>query len=78
MTSKSTKKVATSCGESGNSGKGEKSKEKAVTGAVGGVCDSDSLDGQCVRQQITKEKLDGYCQHLGDGKGECYLVLLLL
>ena len=77
MTCKSTKKVATSCGESGNSGKGEKSKEKAVTGAVGGVCDGDSSDGQCVRQQLTKEKLDGFCRHLGDGRGECLFSVIV-
>ena len=63
MSCKSTKKVATSCSDSGKSGKGEKSKEKAVAGAVGGGCDGDSSDGQCVsaRQQLTKEKLDSFC-----------------
>ena len=70
ITSKTSKKVALKC-ESGKS-KGEKSKEKSDIGAVGGVGEGDSSDGQCGREQITKEKLNVYCRHLGDGKGECY------
>ena len=77
MSSKSTNKVVTSCSDSGKSVKGEKSKEKVVHGAVGGGGDGDSSDGQCVRQQLTKEKLDGFCRHLGDGRGECVVCVIV-
>ena len=80
MSSKSTKKILASSDVSGESVKGEKAKEKVVTGAVGGCGGEESSDDQCVgvRQQLTKEKLDGFCRHLGDGRGECVILVLLL
>ena len=65
-------------GESGECKKGEKSKEKSVGGASGDGGEVSSDGGDNVRHCITKEKLDALCRHLGDGQGECIVVVLLL
>ena len=51
---------------------GEKDKGRSDIGAVGFVVGSDSSDGVCEKEKISKEKLKVYCRHLGDGRGECY------
>ena len=66
---------------SGKSGKckGEKPKGKGVGGASGdGSGEVCSDGGDDVRRCITKEKLDALRRHLGDGRGECIVVVLLL
>ena len=80
MCSKTAKKVSASGGVGGESVKGEKAKEKVVAGAVGGCVDGESSEDQCAgaRQQLTKEKLDSFCHHLGDGRGECVILVLLI
>ena len=73
--------MSVSCGGAESSVKGEKSKVEAVGGAASD-CDGDrssSEDQVCAgaRQCLTKEKLEGFCRHLGDGRGECCIVVLL-
>ena len=66
-------------GERGECNKGEKPKDKCVGKASGdgGVEVSAGGDGD-VRRCMTKEKLDALRRHLGDGRGECIVVVLLL
>ena len=71
-----TKEKVSACCASGEVVKGEKAKEKIDAGVVGG---EDSSDTQCDgARHIPKEKLEGFCRHLGDGRGECCVVVLLL
>ena len=84
MVPKSIFKGSPSDSDTRQSVKGEKSKKKVVTppstlaaaGAVGGgessTDDNDAKDaGFC----IPKSKLGDFCRHLGNGRGECYIVL---
>ena len=80
MASKANKKVSALVSDGGESVKGEKVKEKVVVGATGGCCGEERSEDQCVgaRRNLTKEKLDNLCRHLGDGRGECIILVLLL
>ena len=81
MVPKSSFKGSASDSDTRQSVKGEKSKKKVVTppstlaaaGAVGGGESSrdDNDAGFC----IPKSKLGDLCRHLGNGRGECYIVL---
>ena len=66
-------------GERGECRKGEKPKDKSVGKASGdgGVEVSAGGDGD-VRRCMTKEKLNALRRHLGDGRGECIVVVLVL
>ena len=81
---KSSVKGSASGGEGGEGVKGEKSKNKkdvvsrATGGCGGGDSSSDEQQGVSVRQCLTKKRLDDLCRHLGDGRGECVIVVYLL
>ena len=60
-------KVGACCAGEDKVVKGEKSKEKRDAGVVS-VSGEDSADTQCDgARHIPKEKLEGFCRHLGDG-----------
>ena len=65
-------KVSVCCASEDKVVKGEKAKGKIDAGVVS-VVGEDSSDSQCEgARHIPKEKLEGFCKHLGDGRGECY------
>ena len=91
MAPKSSVRSSASEGEGRESVKGEKSKVKkratppstpTVDGATGGcVGNESSTDDQGdsgLRSCFTKESMNKLCRHLGDGRGECFVVVLLL
>ena len=48
----------------------------ATGGCNGGESSTDDQGGSDTRSCFTKKKLNDLCRHLGDGRGECYIVLL--
>ena len=91
MAPKSSARSSASEGEGRESVKGEKSKIKKKTtppatpnvdGATGGcVGEESSTDDQGdsgPRSCFTMESMNKLCRHLGDGRGECVVVVLLL
>ena len=48
----------------------------ATGGCNGGESSTDDQGGSDTRSCFTKKKLDDLCRHLGDGRGDCYIVLL--
>ena len=65
--------------EGGVSSDGARPKNKCSGGDLedGGV-EVLNDDSECVRRCMGKEKLDTLRRHLGDGRGECVNVVLLL